>query len=259
MPRGRSTSCDPAVRRELAGQLVEAVVELDLRRPHRSGPGGRPRERVAHPPRRPHGHVPGHIDAVPNVVQGDAHLGVLDGAGLVRRHHRREGAAEGLLDLALVLDAVRRDEGVLVLQGARQGLLHRVLGLRVVAVRQLLPRALVHHGLAGGLLGRAVLVAAAHLRREVVAMGVRVALGAPVRLPLLQRLEPSGQTGRGLLEIEALVVEQRCDHAFHVRDEDDIRQGEVLQEERAGCGVERLVNFRQHGLEAPAILRLLRC
>ena len=64
--------------------------------------------------------------------------------------------------------------------------------------------------------------AAAHLGRQVMGMGVKVALGAAVGLQLLQGTEPAVNGWMLSPQPVSLVVSQRGIHPFHVGNEDQI-------------------------------------
>ena len=122
-----------------------------------------------------------------------------------------------------------------------------VLWLRVAAVRQIQVEPTVDPRLALGLLLCLVAVAASQLGRQVVDVGVEVALGAPVSLPSLHPVEPGGDAWKaGLVpHCEALVVEEAGGHPLEERGEDAVDDGEGLEEEGARGGLEDPVDHLQ--------------
>mmetsp|Transcript_111728 Transcript_111728/g.356511 ORF Transcript_111728/g.356511 Transcript_111728/m.356511 type:complete len:329 (-) Transcript_111728:595-1581(-) len=225
-----SSPCNPAHAVELCRLLVIAVLDWyawPLDGPRR---GRRAREGLTQTPTSPNGHVSRHVDAVPDVEESHGHVLVRDSVDLAG-HERGQGAPQRLLDLGLVLYTVGINEGLAVFQDPSEGLFAGVGGLVIATVQEALPGALINQLPAPLLQGRAILVTASHLRWQVMAVRVHVALRAAVGLALLESCEPASQCRRGLLEVEAFIIEERRQHSLDIWHKNDVTHGEFFQEE----------------------------
>ncbi len=167
-------------------------------------------------------HVPGHADAIAQVAQG---------CRAPRRWWQGHGVDQGRESCA------ERDIEVFRSQGAAAKNCRSVLdhpaegkgcsigrfglaGFRVGTAQG--PGAPIDLGGQCLLVGISAGIAATHLGRQIVGVGVEVALGAEVAGALLQPLKPAANGRMLAAQQKALVVGQACCHALHVGHEHQI-------------------------------------
>ncbi len=117
---------------------------------------------------------------------------------------------------------------------------------RVGDIGQLEPGAVIHPIFIALHLGFAVFVATAHLRGQIVGVGVEIALGAAIGGSAFHGIEPSRKTGVFFPQRVAFVVVKAGVHPFDVGGEDDICGAKLFQEVRAGGASEGLFHHGNH-------------
>ena len=143
----------------------------------------------------------------------------------------REGGAQGLIESVRPQGAARQDRLAVFEHPGQSD--RRCIGRFAVAGFWIgfidRPGAVIDAGGQGSLGGRATGVAAAHLGRQVVGVGVEVALGAEVGGALLQRCKPAIDGRVFAAHQKSLVVGQACRHPLHVGHEHQIGRAQLPQ------------------------------